>query len=280
LKLRQWISLLLTIGVVLVFAGCAGANSTPAPATVVAEAAEAEEQAEAVQELLNTSWTPEIFGGEGDAIPVIPDTYPSLHFLVERYNGFTGCDYFVGVYDLDGDTLILQTPAMTQYGCEETDLVNQGSTYTNLLWVVNRYELVDGKLHLYDAYDEPLLTMVPLEWLPFEETAWELKFISPELAYWEALIPETFITIKFDGEQLSGNSGCNDYSAPYTLSDNVLTLGEISVTDNTCDEPDGVMDQESAYLSMLATAGRLVETARSIELLTEDGTPLFMYHGE
>jgi mitochondrial fission protein ELM1 len=52
------------------------------------------------------------------------------------------------------------------------------------------------------------------------------------------------------------------------------------VTDNTCDEPDGVMDQESAYLSMLATAGRLVETARSIELLTEDGTPLFMYHGE
>jgi heat shock protein HslJ len=139
---------------------------------------------------------------------------------------------------------------------------------------------VDDKLLLYTVEDQLMVTMVALESLPFEGTTWDLKFISPELAYWEALIPDTHITITFDGEQLSGNAGCNDYSTTYSLADHRLTLGEIEVTDRTCDEPDGVMDQESAYLSMLATAGRLDETARSFEMLTDDGTPLFMYHGE
>ena len=44
-------------------------------------------------------------------------------------------------------------------------------------------------------------------------------------------------------------------------------------------EPEGVMDQESEYLSMLATVGAVIESARTLELLTNDGTPLLLYHG-
>ena len=39
------------------------------------------------------------------------------------------------------------------------------------------------------------------------------------------------------------------------------------------------MGQESEYLSMLATAGVVIESARTLELLTSDGTPLLLYHG-
>ena len=39
------------------------------------------------------------------------------------------------------------------------------------------------------------------------------------------------------------------------------------------------MGQESEYLSMLATAGAVIESARTLELLTSDGTRLLLYHG-
>ena len=239
----------------------AEAAPTPAPEQAAVETAEAAQDILDEDALVNTAWEAETFGGPGDSIPVIPDTYPSLHFMVGRYSGYTGCNYFLGVYGVDGSTLALDTPAMTEGGCNETALINQDSTYSDLLWNVDSYALVDDKLLLYAVEDQLILTMIALETLPLEGTTWELKFISPEPAYWQPLIAGTMITAHLDGEQLTGDSGCNEYSAPYTLADGQLTLGEITVTDRTCDEPDGVMDQESAYLTMLATAGRLAESS-------------------
>ncbi len=280
MKSIGWGRAIALVGLAIALVGCSSAKSTPAPATAAVETVEADKDLQEDEALVNTSWTPVEFGSEGDSVPVIPGTYPSLHFMVERYNGYTSCDYFLGVYHPDGNSLALDTPAMTEYGCDEPAMIDQGASYTNLLWDVSTYKIVDGKMYLYDVYDQLLLTMVPLEPLPFEETIWELKFLSPDLGTWEVIMPETSITIRFDGDQLSGNAGCNDYSAPYTLNDTEFTLGAITVADNTCDEPDGVMSQESAYLQMLETAGRLVVTARSFQMLTDDRTPLFMFHGE
>ena len=163
----------------------------------------------------------------------------------------------------------LETPTSTAGGCDETALVDQDGSYMSSLENVTAYELADGKLRLYTVEDQLLLTMVPLESLPFEETTWELKFFSTEPEYWQANLPDTLITAQFDGEQLTGTAGCNDYSASYTRSDDQLTLGELTVTQKTCDEPQGVMGQESEYLSMLATAGAVLESARTLELLTD-----------
>ena len=210
---------------------------------------------------------------------LIPDTYPSLHFLLDRYSGYSGCNYFLGVYGVEGDALSLEMPTSTVGGCVEAALVNQDGSYMSSLENVTAYELADGKLRLYTVEDQLLLTMVPLESLPFEETTWDLKFFSTEPDYWQAHLPDTMITAQFDGERLAGTVGCNDYSAAYTRNDNRLTLGELSVTQKTCSEPEGVMGQESEYLSMLATVGTVIESARTLEFLTDDGTPLLLYHG-
>ena len=260
-------------------AGCGSASPTPAPATAAVETVEAAQEVQDELALVNTAWEAESFGGVGDTIPVIPDTYPSLHLMAQRYNGFTGCNYFVGVYGVDGDSLRLETPAMTEGGCTETALVNQDATYSNSLWDVSTYKLSDGKLLLYDYDGQLLLTMVPIEPLPFEETLWDLKFLSPELSVWQPLLAGTAITAKFDGEQVTGNAGCNEYSAPYSLSEETIAIGELTVTDKTCADPEGVMDQESMYLSMLPTATVLGDTARSVEMTTGDGEPLFIFHG-
>jgi heat shock protein HslJ len=279
LKTRRYLTILLSILGAGLLAACGHASPTPAPATAAVETVEAVQEVQDEMALLNTGWQAESFGGAGDTIPVIPDTFPSLHFMAQRYNGFSGCNYFVGVYGVDGDSLRLETPAITEGGCNETDLVNQDATYTNALWDVSTYKLTDGKLLLYDYDGQLMITMVPIESLPFEETLWDMKFLSPELSVWQPLIAGTAITAKFDGEQISGSAGCNEYSAPYTRTDNAITVGELTVTDKTCDDPEGVMDQETLFLSMLPTATVIGETARSIELTTGDDEPLFMFHG-
>jgi heat shock protein HslJ len=59
-------------------------------------------------------------------------------------------------------------------------------------------------------------------------TSWELEYISgPRIAF-EGLYPDKKPFIKFDKSksEVSGNAGCNGYSAPYTLKGKSLTFGE------------------------------------------------------
>lgn len=60
------------------------------------------------------------------------------------------------------------------------------------------------------------------------DTTWELEYISgPRIAF-EGLYPDKKPQITFDQKETKvyGNSGCNGYSAPYTLNRNSLTFGE------------------------------------------------------
>ena len=60
------------------------------------------------------------------------------------------------------------------------------------------------------------------------DATWELEYISgPRIAF-EGLYPDKKPQLTFDQKETKvyGNSGCNGYSAPYTLKGNSLTFGE------------------------------------------------------
>ena len=275
---RNALFVMVLAGTVLWLASCAQPQPTPEPATAVAEAAEAVQAVQSEFALDGTAWQLESIGEPESSIPVVAESYPSLGFMAERYSGYTGCDYFLGVYEVEEDSLRMQTPASTQWGCDQEALVNQGATYQDALLNITEYAIEDGKLVMYTVEKQRMLTMIPLEAVTFEGTTWDLAFYSPEIAYWVPNIPGTVISAQFDGEQLSGNAGCNDYTAETTRNGDQLVIGEPTVADLTCAEPEGVMDQESSYLSMLQTVGKIQQFPRSLELLAADGTPLLMYH--
>jgi heat shock protein HslJ len=80
-------------------------------------------------------------------------------------------------------------------------------------------------------------------------TSWELEYISgPRIAF-EGLYPDKKPFVKFDEatKQVSGNAGCNGYSAPYTLKGNTLTFGEQGPTTMMFCEGGG----EQAFLQMI-----------------------------
>jgi heat shock protein HslJ len=70
---------------------------------------------------------------------------------------------------------------------------------------------------------------------------------------------------------LSGSSGCNNYVTSYTAEGDQLTIGRVASTMMFCAEPEGVMEQEAAYLAALETAATFTIVNGQLELRTADG---------
>ena len=64
--------------------------------------------------------------------------------------------------------------------------------------------------------------------------------------------PLTIPTLAFEDGSASGNASCNQYFGPYEIDGSSLTFGQLASTQMFCGEP-GVMDQEAAYLTALAS---------------------------
>lgn len=65
-------------------------------------------------------------------------------------------------------------------------------------------------------------------------------------------ISGTRVTLGFTAGTLEGFAGCNRYAASYTLKSGKFNIPEISSTAEGCLTPQGVLDQEAAYLNILS----------------------------
>jgi heat shock protein HslJ len=61
-------------------------------------------------------------------------------------------------------------------------------------------------------------------------------------------------TLEFDGDQVSGTTGCNHYGGMYQVDGNSIRFEGIFSTEMACLEQDGLMEQERIYLELLRTA--------------------------
>jgi len=91
---------------------------------------------------------------------------------------------------------------------------------------------------------------------------------------------DSSITLKFDGNALSGFAGCNNYSASYTAktspgSTNSISVGTISQGSKECD--DDVMEIEEKYLADLKKASSYVINFNSMTITTSDGFVMVFY---
>ena len=69
---------------------------------------------------------------------------------------------------------------------------------------------------------------------------------------------------------LSGSAGCNNYVAGYTVDGSQITIGPAATTMMLCVEPEGIMEQEAAYLAALATAATYSINGQVLEMRTAD----------
>lgn len=96
----------------------------------------------------------------------------------------------------------------------------------------------------------------PISAAGLEDKTWVLISYG-EPKYLKSVLPNTEITIEFvSGERtVKGSAGCNSYFGSYEVEGNKLsTPGPIAVTEMACMEPEGIMDQEQDYLTILQNA--------------------------
>ena len=113
-------------------------------------------------------------------------------------------------------------------------------------------------------------------------TEWELVTLNGK-----ELIEGTAITLNFTDEYLGGEMGCNGYGgSPYTGKyttkgdGNFALIHPFAVTVQLCTDPEGVMEQEAAYIDMLMTASHYQIVDNRLEIESETGETILIFQNK
>lgn len=99
-----------------------------------------------------------------------------------------------------------------------------------------------------------------------KETTWVVTQI-----HGEATIADFQPTMSFGAaNEVSGNTGCNQFSGSYTLTGTTLSFGPLAQTEMACLDG-GVMEQEAAFGAALGTVVALRLADDTVELLDGEG---------
>jgi polar amino acid transport system substrate-binding protein len=120
----------------------------------------------------------------------------------------------------------------------------------------------------------PTATPTPTEMTPTNPLAgrsWQMTSYYDGQAIISALAGTEVTAVFGDDGSVSGSAGCNTYNATYQVDGNSLTVGSVTATRQTCSEPEGIMEQESAYLVALESATAYRVEGDQLELTDAEG---------
>ena len=109
-----------------------------------------------------------------------------------------------------------------------------------------------------------------------EDTKWFLTSYEMQNKL-EGLIEDTEITATFNSTEgeVTGSAGCNTYWARYEVKGSELSISEMSWTEMACISPEGVMEQEQVFLSLLAKAQSFEVNDTTLTIFCSDGQQLY-----
>jgi heat shock protein HslJ len=174
----------------------------------------------------------------------------------------------------------------TEMDCTEpVGVMDQETVYLQALRAAARFRVDGDRLDLYDEAGTQILAFVAASSVaavttqpPSQPSAvlvgtqWVLVSLKGD-----ALIEGTQITLNFADVSLKGSAGCNTYWGSYTASEDGLRLSGMYWTEIGCPEPEGILDQEKAYLDALNEAARYRVEGDRLEVYDETGTQILTF---
>jgi heat shock protein HslJ len=191
--------------------------------------------------------------------PPVSGTSVTLNFDAEAIGGNSGCNVYGGSFELVDGRLVISDIFSTMMACMEEGVMEQEAAFHQALRDAVAFNVSgDGQsLELRNADGAVIVRLTADDGGDNGETAetatelykqWRLVELNGQ-----APLPGSEINLIIDGEALSGNAGCNGYGGDYAASAGGLTVGMLFQTEIYC-MADGVMDQETAYLTALMAA--------------------------
>lgn len=87
-------------------------------------------------------------------------------------------------------------------------------------------------------------------------------------------IPGTAPTLSFEDGQVGGNASCNSFGGDVRLSGDRIEFGDLFWTLMACMDPEGVMEQEQAYMALLGQAQHFEVMGNQLVITTVGGDTL------
>ncbi len=250
-------------------------ETTPTDEVVVSETPVAPTEISPGFNLEGVQWQAQLLVVNGALAPVLPEVDVTLAFKKGDVSGNAGCNNYFGQYMLDNDNLTITAVGATLMACEPSERMQQEAAYLAMLGAVASYEFsADGaqRLTLRDASGHALAVYMAIEPAPLAETKWKAASYNNGKEAIVSILAGSEIAALFgiDGS-LTGNAGCNDYMTTYTVDGNAITIAPAATTRMMCSEPEGVMDQEFAYLQALTRAATFEIEGGTLTLLDATG---------
>ena len=83
------------------------------------------------------------------------------------------------------------------------------------------------------------------------------------------VLTDTELTAVFEGDEISGSAGCNNYFGGYSAADGDIEIGPLASTRKAC-AGEGVMEQEAEFLAALESAATYSISGDRLEMRTAD----------
>ena len=200
------------------------------------------------------------------------DLVGTLVFADGKAAGSTTCNRYSGSYERDVSDLSFGPLMTTMMACLNP---SPEADFMAAMEQVASYQVVDEQLLLVDGNGNTVLTFKPQP-TELSGTSWELLSYHKGSAM-VSLIADSEITATFDDERLTGSAGCNSYFATVEIDGSQLNLGPAGSTEMWCAQPEGVMEQETAYLQAIQNAASYRVEGNKLTLLDENGMRLALY---
>jgi heat shock protein HslJ len=222
--------------------------------------------------LEGTFWVLEsYYNADAEDVTVLPRTQVTALLEGGKISGNDGCNNYFGEYTLEGSKLTFPQPmGSTMMACEEP-VMAQAADFMQGLKATATFSISGQQLTFKDAQGKSLMVFgAASQELP--GTSWQATFVNNGQEAMVGLITGTEITADFgeDGT-VSGTAGCNRYNGPFETEGNQIKIGPLASTMMACIEPEGVSEQEAAYLAALENATVYELRGTNLTLRDADG---------
>jgi heat shock protein HslJ len=233
--------------------------------------------------LEETIWLMQSYrNAQGQTTQALPGSEASARFSKDgKVFGNASCNQYSGAYQTKGNKITIDPGAMTMMMCPDEGVSAQEQDFIAALKAAASYKIQGEQLILVDKDGNTVLTFTAQKSDALTSVTWQATAYNNGKQAVVSVLAGSEITAIFSKDgQLSGSAGCNNYNTSYKVDGSSIQIGPAATTRMMCSDPQGVMEQESAYLKALEAAKTFEVVGKRLTIWGEAGERLVEYNAK